>query len=175
MPVRDDYVRDEIMQVGGRQLRVAIRPGTGTGPPLLLCNGIGMRLEALQPFVDALDPAIEVIRFDAPGKWGYQRSGEAQVRTDGRVLEPHRYRGPKRQPAVEPRLPAQPLARARSASQAGQQARPELSSPARNAPVPEAVVAGSGHSQRLTPVRIPQGAGSPLPRLRVLAWRCAWL
>jgi len=53
--------------VGGRTLRVAIRPGTGTGPPLLLCNGIGMRLEALRPFVDALDPAIEVIRFDSRG------------------------------------------------------------------------------------------------------------
>lgn len=31
-----------------------------------------MRLEALQPFVDALDPAIEVIRFDAPGTGGSQ-------------------------------------------------------------------------------------------------------
>jgi poly(3-hydroxyalkanoate) depolymerase len=72
MPVRDDYVREEIMQVGGTPLRVAIRPGTGTGPPLLLCNGIGMRLEALRPFVDALDPAIEVIRFDAPGVGGSQ-------------------------------------------------------------------------------------------------------
>ena len=72
MPVRDDYVREEIAQVGGTPLRVAIRPGTGTGPPLLLCNGIGMRLEALRPFVDALDPAIEVIRFDAPGVGGSQ-------------------------------------------------------------------------------------------------------
>ena len=72
MPVRDDYVREETMQVGGTPLRVAIRPGTGTGPPLLLCNGIGMRLEALRPFVDALDPAIEVIRFDAPGVGGSQ-------------------------------------------------------------------------------------------------------
>ena len=72
MPVRDDSVREQIMQVGGRQLRVAIRPGTGTGPPLLLCNGIGMRLEAFRPFVDALDPAIEVIRFDAPGTGGSQ-------------------------------------------------------------------------------------------------------
>ena len=72
MPVRADYVREEIMQVGGTPLRVAIRPGTGTGPPLLLCNGIGMRLEALRPFVDALDPAIEVIRFDAPGVGGSQ-------------------------------------------------------------------------------------------------------
>ena len=72
MTVRDDSVREQIMQVGGRQLRVAIRPGTGAGPPLLLCNGIGMRLEALRPFVDALDPAIEVIRFDAPGTGGSQ-------------------------------------------------------------------------------------------------------
>jgi len=61
-----------MMQVGGTQLRVAIRPGTGTGPPLLLCNGIGMRLEAWRPFVDALDPAIEVICFDAPGVGGSQ-------------------------------------------------------------------------------------------------------
>ena len=72
MPVREDTVREQIMQVGGRQLRVAIRPGTGTGPPLLLCNGVGMRLEALRPFVDALDPAIEVIRFDPPGTGGSQ-------------------------------------------------------------------------------------------------------
>ena len=72
MPVRDDSVREQITQVGGTPLRVAIRPGTGTGPPLLLCNGIGMRLEALRPFVDALDPAIEVIRFDAPGVGGSQ-------------------------------------------------------------------------------------------------------
>ena len=72
MPVRDDSVREQITQVAGTPLRVAIRPGTGTGPPLLLCNGIGMRLEAWQPFVDALDPAIEVICFDAPGVGGSQ-------------------------------------------------------------------------------------------------------
>ena len=72
MTVGDDSVREQIMQAGGRQLRVAIRPGTGAGPPLLLCNGIGMRLEALRPFVDALDPAIEVIRFDPPGTGGSQ-------------------------------------------------------------------------------------------------------
>jgi poly(3-hydroxyalkanoate) depolymerase len=74
MPVRDDSVRQQIVQAGGTPLRVAIRPGTGTGPPLLLCNGIGMRLEAWQPFVDALDPAIEVISFDAPGVGGSQLS-----------------------------------------------------------------------------------------------------
>ena len=72
MPVRNDSVREQIVQAGGTPLRAAIRPGTGTGPPLLLCNGIGMRLEAWRPFVDALDPAIEVIRFDAPGTGGSQ-------------------------------------------------------------------------------------------------------
>jgi poly(3-hydroxyalkanoate) depolymerase len=61
----------------GRQLvRVAVRParrrlrGRPSATPLLLLNGIGASLELLQPFVDALDPAIEVIRFDVPGVGG---------------------------------------------------------------------------------------------------------
>jgi poly(3-hydroxyalkanoate) depolymerase len=33
-------------------------------------NGIGVNLEVLQPFVDVLDQAIEVIRFDVPGTGG---------------------------------------------------------------------------------------------------------
>jgi poly(3-hydroxyalkanoate) depolymerase len=56
--------------VAGRQLRVAIRYGDGTRVPLLLFNGIGASLDLLQPFVDALDPALEVIRFDVPGVGG---------------------------------------------------------------------------------------------------------
>ncbi len=49
-------------------LHVVVRPGDGTRePPLLLMNGIGASVVALQPFVDALSPAREVIRFDAPG------------------------------------------------------------------------------------------------------------
>jgi pimeloyl-ACP methyl ester carboxylesterase len=56
--------------VGGQQLRVAVRPGDGTRPPLVLATGIGASLEVLQPFVDHLDPAIEVIRFDVPGVGG---------------------------------------------------------------------------------------------------------
>ena len=56
--------------VGGQQLRVAVRPGDGTRPPLVLANGIGASLEVLQPLVDHLDPAIEVIRFDVPGVGG---------------------------------------------------------------------------------------------------------
>jgi len=68
------------VQVGGQLLRVAVRPGLsgpGSGPevqpprvPLLLINGIGASLEALEPFVTALNPAVEVIRFDPPGVGG---------------------------------------------------------------------------------------------------------
>ena len=61
--------------VGGQRLRVAITPGrseVGDPPrvPLLLINGIGARLELLEPFVSELDPAVEVIRFDPPGVGG---------------------------------------------------------------------------------------------------------
>jgi poly(3-hydroxyalkanoate) depolymerase len=55
---------------GGQHLRIAVRPGDGTRTPLVLANGIGASLELLQPFVDALDPSIEVIRFDPPGVGG---------------------------------------------------------------------------------------------------------
>ena len=63
------------VEVGGQRLRVAIRPGPnepGRPPrfPLLLINGIGARLELLEPFVAALDPAVEVVRFDPPGVGG---------------------------------------------------------------------------------------------------------
>ncbi len=44
-----------------------MRPGDDTRVPLLLINGIGAPLEVLQPIVDALDPALELIRFDVPG------------------------------------------------------------------------------------------------------------
>src|SRR5690349_6555390 len=70
--------------VRGQRLRVAIRKGGGTRTPLLLLNGFGVNLEVLQPFVDALDPAMEVIRFDVPGTGGspaprfpYRLSGHA--------------------------------------------------------------------------------------------------
>jgi len=58
------------LTVRGRVLRVAVRVGSPQWPPLLLCNGIGASLEALQPFVDALDPQRTVIRFDLPGVGG---------------------------------------------------------------------------------------------------------
>jgi poly(3-hydroxyalkanoate) depolymerase len=72
--------------VDGQLLRIAIRPGqpvrTGTrggsrvpaAPasvvPLLLINGIGASLDLLTPFIDELDPGIEVVSFDVPGVGG---------------------------------------------------------------------------------------------------------
>lgn len=59
-----------MVTVGGQRVRVAVRQGDGTQPPLLLMNGFGVRLEGLQPFVDALQPTTAVIRFDVPGVGG---------------------------------------------------------------------------------------------------------
>jgi len=66
---------DRLLRVSayGHEIRVALREsseGSGAGRPLVLCNGIGASLDLLQPFVDALDPAIPVIRFDVPGVGG---------------------------------------------------------------------------------------------------------
>ena len=63
----DPAERVQMLTVGGRVLRVATRDRQPGRPPLLLCNGIGGRLELFQPFVDALDPRRAVIRFDMPG------------------------------------------------------------------------------------------------------------
>ena len=58
------------VRVLGHDVRVAVRPGTAPGPPLVICNGIGASLDLLQPFIDQLDPRIEVVRFDVPGVGG---------------------------------------------------------------------------------------------------------
>jgi hypothetical protein len=66
MPTAAEVPASQVLSVGGQRLRVAINPGPN-GPgrepriPLLLVNGIGARLEALEPFVTALDGAVEVI------------------------------------------------------------------------------------------------------------------
>jgi poly(3-hydroxyalkanoate) depolymerase len=62
--------RTGTLTLPGRVLHVSVRSGDPRWPPLLLCNGIGARLELLQPFVDALDPRRAVIRFDVPGIGG---------------------------------------------------------------------------------------------------------
>ena len=58
------------VRVLGHDVRVAVRPGTAPGPPLVLCSGIGASLDLLDPFVDEVDPGIEVVRFDVPGVGG---------------------------------------------------------------------------------------------------------
>jgi poly(3-hydroxyalkanoate) depolymerase len=60
----------EHVTVDGQQLLVSVRHGQSDEIPLLLINGIGASLELLQPFVDELDPAVGVIRFDVPGVGG---------------------------------------------------------------------------------------------------------
>ena len=58
------------VRVLGHDVRVVVRPGTAPGPPLVLCNGIGASLDLLEPFVDELDPRLEVVSFDVPGVGG---------------------------------------------------------------------------------------------------------
>jgi poly(3-hydroxyalkanoate) depolymerase len=84
-----DSLRD--LAVDGQVMRVAVRGGSRGVVPLLLINGIGASLELLEPFVAALDPAIEVIRFDVPGvggspmpAWPYRFTG--LCRLIGRML-----------------------------------------------------------------------------------------
>jgi poly(3-hydroxyalkanoate) depolymerase len=52
--------------IGGQLLEVAIRHGGGSGPPLLLFNGIGANWELAKPFLEALTSTTAVI-FDVPG------------------------------------------------------------------------------------------------------------
>lgn len=58
------------IELNGQVLRTAVRPGKEHMPPLLIFNGIGANLELVFPFVQALDPDMEVIVFDAPGVGG---------------------------------------------------------------------------------------------------------
>src|SRR5215472_12606748 len=55
--------------VGGQVLRVGVRTGDRTRPPLLLFNGIGANIELVEPFLDALDD-LQAIVFDVPGVSG---------------------------------------------------------------------------------------------------------
>jgi poly(3-hydroxyalkanoate) depolymerase len=56
---------ERLIGVLGQQIRVNVR--TGTGIPLVLCNGIGASLEVFDPLVAQLDPDTTVVRFDVPG------------------------------------------------------------------------------------------------------------
>jgi poly(3-hydroxyalkanoate) depolymerase len=64
---RDNALRVEMVDVKGTRLRVAMRSGLDTRPPLILLSGIGAKLESLNGFIDVLNPEIGVIVFDVPG------------------------------------------------------------------------------------------------------------
>jgi poly(3-hydroxyalkanoate) depolymerase len=67
--LRSVAIGDQVLRTSIRRAR-RFRAGRASRTPLLLINGIGASLELLEPFVDQLDPAIEVIRFDVPGVGG---------------------------------------------------------------------------------------------------------
>jgi poly(3-hydroxyalkanoate) depolymerase len=69
-PRSEQSLRVEVLNIDGTLLRTATRPGSGKRPPLILLNGIGAKLEALNGFIDVLSPEIGVIVFDAPGVGG---------------------------------------------------------------------------------------------------------
>jgi poly(3-hydroxyalkanoate) depolymerase len=73
----DATLRVEMVDVDGTMLRTAVRHGSGNGPPLVMLNGIGAKLEALKGFVDALNPEIGVILFDIPGVGGSPKAGRS--------------------------------------------------------------------------------------------------
>jgi poly(3-hydroxyalkanoate) depolymerase len=58
--------------IGGQSLQVAIKHGSGKGPPLLIFNGIGANWELARPFLKALTSTTAII-FDVPGVGGSPR------------------------------------------------------------------------------------------------------
>src|SRR5919199_3586447 len=74
----------DFVRVGGLRLRVARR---GSGPPLLLINGIGAPLEMWESFAKRI-ARREVVMFDLPGSGESQAPG-APMRMSGfaRVVE----------------------------------------------------------------------------------------
>ena len=56
--------------IGSQQLRVAIRQGSASRPPLLIFNGIGAILELVLPFAEKIDADQSIIAFDVPGVGG---------------------------------------------------------------------------------------------------------
>jgi len=62
-------VQISLQEVDGQTLRVGVRRGDRTSPPLLLFNGIGANIELVEPFLEALD-GPEAVIFDVPGVGG---------------------------------------------------------------------------------------------------------
>ena len=70
----DTATETKTIKVQGTDVYVSVRPGDGSGPPLLLINGLGANLELFDPFLDALESVggqkIGTICFDVPGVGG---------------------------------------------------------------------------------------------------------
>lgn len=58
-----------MIDVDGQMLRVGVRKGTASRPPLMMFNGIGANLELAEPFMTALEDTGAII-FDVPGVGG---------------------------------------------------------------------------------------------------------
>jgi poly(3-hydroxyalkanoate) depolymerase len=60
-----------MVNINGIRIYTSVRRGDGTGPALLLINGVGVDLEVFDPFLDELENVagrrIETICFDVPG------------------------------------------------------------------------------------------------------------
>ncbi len=56
--------------LNGQTIKTAVRPGKPHLTPLLLFNGIGASIDLVVPFINSLDPDLEVIAFDVPGVGG---------------------------------------------------------------------------------------------------------
>src|ERR1700730_12900565 len=70
--VKSGAIEARQVTIDGELLEVAIRHGDGSGPPLLLFNGIGANWELAKPFLEALTSTTAII-FDVPGVGGSPR------------------------------------------------------------------------------------------------------
>ena len=76
-----------VLPVLGHEVRASVRPGFRSGPPVGECNGPpGASLDLLEPFVDAVDPRIEVVTFDVPGAGGSPTHRAAVQLPDARLV-----------------------------------------------------------------------------------------
>jgi poly(3-hydroxyalkanoate) depolymerase len=71
-PAKPGTIEARRLAIGSQLLQVAIKHGAGSGPPLLLFNGIGANWELAKPLLEALASRTAII-FDVPGVGGSPR------------------------------------------------------------------------------------------------------
>lgn len=57
----DTSTETTTINVKGTPLAVALRPGDGSGPPLLMLNGIGANLEVFEPFLTEKEQMAQLV------------------------------------------------------------------------------------------------------------------